>query len=98
MMELQNFKPNGLCDIIDAGPCLDCPIDKIKLIETNKVFKVRSFGIPKKDLTGLVSNTLIRDFRVVRSYYSIDGDRVNLHRSLLKDLKLNQKSRVAINA
>ena len=98
MMESQNFKPNGLCDIIDAGPCLDCCIDKIKLIETNKVFKVQSFGIPKKDLTGLVSNTLIRDFRVVRSYYSIDGDRVNLHRSLLKDLKLNQRSRVAINA
>ena len=98
MMESQNFKPNGLVDIIDAGPCLDCSIKKIKLIETNKIFKIRSFGIPKKDHTGIISNTSIKDFRAVRSNYSFDGDRVNLHRSLLKDLKLNQKSKVALNA
>ena len=39
-----------------------------------------------------------KDFRVVRSSYSIDKDRINLHRSLLRDLNLNQKSKVAINA
>jgi len=98
MMESQNFKPNGLVDIIDAGPCLDCSLENIKIIKTNKVIKVQSFGMPKKEFTGLVSNTSRKDFRVVRSSYSIDIDRINLHRSLLRDLNLNQKSKVAINA
>ena len=33
MMESQNFKPNGLVDIIDAGPCLDCKLNEIKTIK-----------------------------------------------------------------
>ena len=98
MMESQNFKPNGLVDIIDAGPCLDCNLENIQTIKTNKVIKVQSFGMPKNEFTGLVSNTSRKDFRVVRSSYSIDKDRINLHRSLLRDLNLNQKSKVAINA
>lgn len=98
MMESQNFKPNGLVDIIDAGPCLDCNIENIKTIKTNKVVKVQSFGMPKNDITGLVSNTSRKDFRVVRSSFSLNEGRINLHRSLIKDLNLKQRSKVAINA
>ena len=98
MMVSQNFKPNGLIDIIDAGPCLDCNLSNIKLVKTNKIVKIQSFGLPKQDFEGLISNTTLKDFRVVRSSYSINEDRINLHRSVLKDLKLNLRSKVAINA
>ena len=98
MMQSQNFEPNGLVDIIDAGPCLDCRINNIELIKTNKIVKVQSFGVPKKDYIGLISNTTLKNFRVVRSHYSMEGDKVNLHRSLFKDLSLTKRGKVAINA
>ena len=85
-------------DIIDAGPCLDCRINNIELIKTNKIVKVQSFGVPKKDYIGLISNTTLKNFRVVRSHYSMEGDKVNLHRSLFKDLSLTKRGKVAINA
>ena len=36
MMESQNFRPNGMVDIIDAGPCLECNLDEIKTIKNNR--------------------------------------------------------------
>ena len=97
MMESQNFKPNGLVDIIDAGPCLDCKLNEIKTIKNNRSVKIKSFGLPEKQYTGLVSNTDLKGFRVVRSDFSFDGEKVSVHRNLVKTLKLGTNSKVAIN-
>ena len=97
MMESQNFKPNGLVDIIDAGPCLDCKLNEIKTIKNNRSVKIKSFGLPEKQFNGLISNTDLKGFRVVRSDFSFDGEKVSIHRNLIKSLKLGTNSKVAIN-
>ena len=97
MMESQNFKPNGLVDIIDAGPCLDCNLSEIKTIKNNRSVRVKSFGLPEKKFNGLISNTDLKGFRVVRSDFSFDGEKVSIHRNLIKSLKLGTNSKVAIN-
>ena len=97
MMESQNFKLNGLVDIIDAGPCLDCKLNEIKTIKNNQSVKIRSFGLPEKQYTGLISNTDLKGFRVARSDFSFDGEKVSIHRNLIKTLKLGTNSKVAIN-
>ena len=97
MMESQNFKSNGMIDIIDAGPCLECKLDEIKTIKNNRSVKIKSFGLPKKQYSSLISNTDLKGFRVVRSNFSFDGERVSIHRNLIDSLKLGTNSKVAIN-
>ncbi len=97
MMESQNFKTNGLVDIIDAGPCLECNLNEIKTIKDNQSVNIKSFGLPEKQFSGLISNTDLKGFRVVTSDFSFDGEKVSIHRNLLKTLKLGTKSKVSIN-
>ena len=97
MMKAQNFKPNGLVDIIDAGPCLDCSFSNIQTIKSNRSVPIKSFGLPEKEFHGLVSNTDLKGFRVTRSDFSFDGERVSIHRNLIETLKLGTDSKVAIN-
>ena len=97
MMKSQNFKLNGLVDVIDAGPCLECNFTEIKTIKTNRPIKIKSFGLPKKDFTGLISNTDLKGFRVARSHFTFDESGASIHRNLVEVLKLGTKSKVAIN-
>ena len=97
MMRSQNFKPNGMVDIIDAGPCLECSFNKINTIKSNRPVKIKSFGLPEKQFSGLISNTDLKGFRVVRSDFSFDGEKVSIHRNLINTLKLGTNSKVAIN-
>ena len=97
MMKSQNFKANGLVDIIDAGPCLECRLDDIKIIKTNKSVKIKSFGLPKKQYSGLISNTDLKGFRVVRSDFSYDKVGASIHRNLIDVLKLGSDSKVSVN-
>ena len=83
--------------IIDAGPCLDCNLSEIKTIKNNRSVKIKSFGLPEKQFNGLISNTDLKGFRVVRSDFSFDGEKVSIHRNLIKSLKLGTNSKVAIN-
>ena len=87
-----------MVDIIDAGPCLECAFNEIKTIKNNQSVKIRSFGLPEKQFSGLISNTDLKGFRVVRSDFSFDGEKVSIHRNLIKILKLGTSSKVAINA
>ena len=98
MMKYQNFTLNGLIDIIDAGPCLECDFDEIKTIKTNKSVKIKSFGLPKKQFSSLISNTDLKGFRVTRSYFSLDSEGASIHRNLIEVLKLGTKSKIAVNA
>ena len=98
MMKYQNFKLNGLIDIIDAGPCLECDFDEIKTIKTNKSVKIKSFGLPKKQFSSLISNTDLKGFRVTRSYFALDSEGASIHRNLIEVLKLGTKSKIAVNA
>tara|TARA_Y100001935_G_C17228432_1_gene469050 strand:- start:54 stop:1052 length:999 start_codon:yes stop_codon:yes gene_type:complete len=98
MMRSQNFRLNDLVDIIDAGPCLECNLSKIKTIQNNKSVHIRSFGLPEKQIKGLVSNTDLKGFRVTRSEFSFDGERISIHRNLIKTLKLGKDSKVAFDA
>ena len=83
MMESQNFKPNGLVDIIDAGPCLDCKLNEIKTIKNNKSVKIKSFGLPEKQFMPYFKYRS-KGFRVVRSDFSFDGEKVSIHRNLIR--------------
>jgi Arginine/ornithine N-succinyltransferase beta subunit len=95
--ESQNFKPKGGVEIIDAGPSLDGRSKEIKTIKNNQSEKIKSFGLPEKQFSGLISNTDLKGFRVVRSDFSFDGEKVSIHRNLIKILKLGTNSKVAIN-
>ena len=97
MMKSQNFKANDLIDVIDAGPCLQCKFKDIKIVKTNKSVNIKSFGLPKKDFTGLFSNTDLKGFRVVRSDFSLDDVGASIHRNLIEALKLGTKSKIAVN-
>lgn len=97
MMKSQNFKANDLIDVIDAGPCLQCKFKDIKIVKTNKSVNIKSFGLPKKDFTGLISNTDLKGFRVVRSDFSLDDVGASIHRNLIEALKLGTKSKIAVN-
>lgn len=97
MMKSQNFKPNNLVDIIDAGPCLECNFSEIKTIKTNKSVSIKSFGLPQKQFTGLISNQDLKGFRVTRSSFAFDGEKASIHRNLIELLKLGTNSKIAIN-
>ena len=36
MMEGQNFKDNGLIDVLDGGPSLECKVKDLKIFKSNK--------------------------------------------------------------
>ena len=66
-------------------------------MKTNKSVNIKSFGLPKKDFTGLISNTDLKGFRVVRSDFSLDDVGASIHRNLIEALKLGTKSKIAVN-
>ena len=68
-----------------------------KTIKNNQSVKIKSFGLPEKQFSGLISNTDLKGFRVVRSDFSFDGEKVSIHRNLINTLKLGTNSKVAIN-
>ena len=72
-------------------------LNEIKIIKTNKSVKIKSFGLPKKQYSGLISNTDLKGFRVVRSDFSYDKVGASIHRNLIDVLKLGSDSKVSVN-
>ena len=38
LLRKQNFRPNGLIDVLDGGPCLEAKIKDIPLVKSAKLF------------------------------------------------------------
>ena len=38
LLTKQNFRPNGLIDVLDGGPCLEAKIKDIPLVQSAKLY------------------------------------------------------------
>ncbi len=99
LLTKQNFRPNGLIDIMYGGPCLDAKIKDIPLINSAKLFPVNIKRNASFDRFGFIANPAIHNFAVVRDNYAFDRDKNELLISakVAKALGLVQGSVAQIN-
>ena len=97
MMEGQNFKANGLIDVLDGGPSLECKVKDLKIFKSNELYSVN----PKKTIdstnVALISNTKLEKFIVTRSTFELANDSIFLPQSTFDLLNLKEGDKVALN-
>ena len=97
MMEGQNFKANGLIDVLDGGPSLECKVKDLKIFKSNEFYSVN----PKKTIdstnVALISNTKLENFIVTRSTFELANDSIFLPQSTFDLLNLKEGDKVALN-
>lgn len=78
LLTKQNFRPNGLIDVLDGGPCLETKIKDIPLVKSAKLLPIeikRNFNF---DCFGFIANPLINNFAVVKENYALDKNQKKL--------------------
>ncbi|MBD63041.1 MAG: hypothetical protein CMD68_03065 [Gammaproteobacteria bacterium] len=78
LLTKQNFRPNGLIDVLDGGPCLETKIKDIPLVKSARLLPIeikRNFNF---DCFGFISNPSINNFAVVKENYAFDKNQKKL--------------------
>ena len=97
MMEGQNFKANGLIDVLDGGPSLECKVRNLKIMKSNEIYSAKSKKTIESTNVALISNTKLDDFIVTRSAFESINGSVFLPQSTFELLDLEEGDKVALN-
>ena len=98
MLAKQGFKPNGLVDILDGGPCMEVLATKIPIVKSSVKVKVEV----KKSLNfsnyGFIINYSLNNFRVVRENYNlIESNTIEVSQKTARALQISSGDTVRIN-
>ena len=99
LLRKQNFRPNGLIDVLDGGPCLEAKIKDIPLVKSAQLFPIVIKRNINFDRFGFIANPSIDDFAVVKENYAFDKDKKELFISakVAKALNLKPGSLAQVN-
>ena len=99
LLRKQNFRPNGLIDVLDGGPCLEAKIKDIPLVKSAKLFPIEIKRNINFDRFGFIANPSIDAFAVVKENYAFDKDKKVLFISakVAKALNLKPGSQAQVN-
>ena len=90
-MSSQGFKPNGLVDVLDGGPCLSSKLSKIKVIQNKNQFKVKIGRVNSDDSLSFVYNNSLVNFWATRLFVKrISSNEVLIDRKDAKHLGLKE--------
>ena len=78
LLTKQNFRPNGLIDVLDGGPCLETKIKDIPLVKSARLFPIEVRRNITFDHFGFIANPLMDAFAVVKENYAFDKEKKNL--------------------
>ena len=78
LLRKQNFRSNGLIDVLDGGPCLEAKIKDIPLVKSAKLFPIEIKRNINFDRFGFIANPAIDAFAVVKENYAFDKDKKTL--------------------
>ena len=78
LLRKQNFRPNGLIDVLDGGPCLEAKIKDIPLVKSAQLFPIEIKRNINFDRFGFIANPVIDAFAVVKENYAFDKDKKTL--------------------
>lgn len=73
LLEQEGFRYEGLVDIFDAGPVIECEVDDVGAVRRSRHYRVAD-GQPEGRARWLVSNTAFADFRVALVEGGPEGD------------------------
>ena len=98
MLAKQGFKPNGLVDILDGGPCMEVLATKIPIVKSSVKVKVEV----KKSLNfsnyGFIINYSLNNFRCVRENYNfIESNTIEVSQKTARALQISSGDTVRIN-
>ena len=92
LLTKQNFRPNGLIDVLDGGPCLETKIKDIPLVRSAKLYPIVIRRNINFDRFGFIANPSMDAFAVVKENYAFDTNKKNLFISSKVAKALNLKS------
>ena len=92
LLTKQNFRPNGLIDVLDGGPCLETKIKDIPLVRSAKLYPIVIRRNINFDHFGFIANPSMDAFAVVKENYAFDTNKKNLFISSKVAKALNLKS------
>ena len=72
LLRKQNFRPNGLIDVLDGGPCLETKINSIPIVKSAKLLPIEIKRNINFDRFGFIANPSIQSFAVVKENYAFD--------------------------
>ena len=78
LLRKQNFRSNGLIDVLDGGPCLEAEIKDIPLVKSAELFPIEIKRNINFDRFGFIANPAIDAFAVVKENYAFDKDKKTL--------------------
>ena len=78
LLRKQNFRSNGLIDVLDGGPCLEAKIKDIPLVQSAELFPIEIKRNINFDRFGFIANPAIDAFAVVKENYAFDKDKKTL--------------------
>ena len=78
LLRKQNFRTNGLIDVLDGGPCLEAKIKDIPLVKSAELFPIEIKRNINFDRFGFIANPAIDAFAVVKENYAFDKDKKTL--------------------
>jgi len=78
LLRKQNFRSNGLIDVLDGGPCLEAKIKDIPLVKSAELFPIEIKRNINFDRFGFIANPAIDAFAVVKENYAFDKDKKTL--------------------
>lgn len=78
LLRKQNFRTNGLIDVLDGGSCLEAKIKDIPLVKSAELFPIEIKRNINFDRFGFIANPAIDAFAVVKENYAFDKDKKTL--------------------
>ena len=78
LLRKQNFRSNGLIDVLDGGPYLEAKIKDIPLVKSAELFPIEIKRNINFDRFGFIANPAIDAFAVVKENYAFDKDKKTL--------------------
>ena len=75
LLRKQNFRSNGLIDVLDGGPCLEAKIKDIPLVKSAQLFPIEIKRNINFDCFGFIANPSIDAFAVVKENYAFDKNK-----------------------
>ena len=98
MLAKQGFKPNGLVDILDGGPCMEVLATKIPIVKSSVKVKVEVKRSLNFSNYGFIINYSLKNFRVVRENYNlIENNTIEVSQKTARALQISSGDTVRIN-
>ncbi|SVA61655.1 uncharacterized protein METZ01_LOCUS114509, partial [marine metagenome] len=72
LLRKQNFRPKGLMDVLDGGPCLETKINSIPIVKSAKLLPIEIKRNINFDRFGFIANPSIQSFAVAKENYAFD--------------------------